>query len=134
MHTNLISKIKLTLLASVMLVTPFALNSGIASASGGSNSTGYTNDIGPCATDWIFTDVTGGQEQTYPLPGAGHVRMLVTNTGGLTSITVRGVCTDSGWTATAKNVSTGVEATFSGPNGAGVDFKYVSGKTVVRYR
>ena len=132
MHTNIVTKTKLALLASVMLAAPLALNVGMASAA--ASPTNYINDIGPCATDWIFADVTGGFEQTYPLPGAGHVRMLNVNAGAVISITLRGICTEPGWTAAGKNVSNGVEVTFSGPNNARVDFKYVAGKTEIRSR
>jgi len=134
LHTNIVSRIKLTLLASVMLAAPLALNVGTVSASGGSNATSYVNDIRPCATDWIFADVIGGQEQTYPLPTAGHVRMLITTNGPLASITLRGICTDPGWTAVGKNITGGVMVTFTGPNNTGVDFKYVVGMTDIRYR
>ena len=109
------------------------INGGLALAKGGQVSSPMVlpTTAGPCAFEWI-TD-TG--HVLYPMqhntnPGVVSVEMTWESTN---APKVTNVCLDEGWTVESKAVTGGVQLRFNYLGVKAIDFKFVLGKTDIRY-
>lgn len=84
--------------------------------------------IGSCPTEF-FSD---GIDIVYPLPFANeNVAVEMKMVGGIP--TLQSVCVENGWTVQSKKVTGGVQLTMFKNGSKAIDFKYVLGKTDIRY-
>lgn len=86
---------------------------------------------GPCSQEFAFSDT--GYTSYYPLThdlGTVGVGMnMITGTPRLDN-----VCLPSGWTVSGGNVTGGIQLAFSKDGSKAIDFKYVLGKTDIKFR
>jgi hypothetical protein len=87
--------------------------------------------LGPCSDQLIINE--SGFTVYYPLDhilGTVGVNMnMLTGTPRLDS-----VCMDAGWTVSGGNVTGGIQLAFSKDGNKAIDFKYVLGKTDIKFR
>lgn len=84
---------------------------------------------GPCETNWL----SDGVQFNYPLPhGDGNVSVNMKMVSGVPALV--SVCAEQGWTAEGKSEAGGVQLKLSYAGQPAIDFKYILGKTDIRYR
>ncbi len=88
---------------------------------------------GPCSEAWASDAI--GFTAYYPLPhpmGNVGVNMHMNMTTGVP--TLDSACIPAGWTVTGGSVTDGIQLSFSYLGKSAIDFKYVLGKTDIRFR
>jgi len=84
---------------------------------------------GPCETEWL----TSAEGFNYPLAHPkGDVSVNMKMVSGVPTLV--SVCMPQGWAAESKGATGGVQLAFSYEGKAAIDFKYVLGKTDIRFR
>lgn len=86
---------------------------------------------GPCSTAFEFSPA--GYTTSYPLAHPnGDLAVNMDQVGGVPTLV--SVCVEAGWTVEDKGASDGVQLSFFYQGRQAIDFKYVLGKTDIRFR
>lgn len=116
-------KIKFILALIAVLFFGFTFTSKVNAKDSEINAT-----FGSCPTEF-FSD---GIDIVYPLPFASeNVAVIMKMVGGIPAL--QSVCVEIGWTVQSKKVTGGVQLTMFKNGNKAIDFKYVLGKTDIRY-
>ncbi|MCB0995881.1 MAG: hypothetical protein KDB21_12365 [Acidimicrobiales bacterium] len=114
--------------ATCAIIAAAAVVAPPAQAKGGS-SPGVPTVSGPCSGEWYITP----ELTHYPLNHPnGVVSVDIVMVGGIP--TAQEVCLDQGWTVDAKSTTDGIQLQFSYDDRTAIDFKYVLGKTDIRFK
>lgn len=116
-------------LSSLVLAT--SMGGGMVLAKGGaSSSTSVPTSAGPCAYEWIIED----NFTRYPLMHGTYPGVVYVDISMATGVPVaQNVCLDAGWTVESKPVTDGIQLRFSYNGAKAIDFKYVLGKTDIKF-
>jgi hypothetical protein len=120
-----------TLFASMIAASMFVVSATGIYAKGSDTISTVKTVAGPCSEEFAFSET--GYTSYYPLAhDLGTVGVYMNMLTGTPR--VERVCLPAGWTVTGGNVTDGIQLAMSVGGNKAIDFKYVLGKTDIKFR